>query len=224
MKYIQSTLLLGLTILFIFAIGTTNIFNFQIDIKNKNGHMVYAQQMMMGSPGGGGGQFGMESQQPQEPGEYISGSIASIQNGKNNKPEWLLSGAWNSAVVDLDKEKHNLNQIPPNVITGDDNKLIAAMFQASFDMILLNGSSLHTHNINNFTLSQIPNNNENNNYVINGTATISMKDGPVNDVPISINVLDNNVISIWTDPSKINNHFGNTPIYGQILQDIVIKK
>ena len=51
-----------------------------------------------------------------------------------------------------------------------------------------------------------------------------MKDIPVNDVPISIKTLNNNVISIWTDPVKINDHFGNTPIYGLIDQDIVIKK
>jgi hypothetical protein len=51
-----------------------------------------------------------------------------------------------------------------------------------------------------------------------------MKDGLVNDVPISIKALNNNVISILTDPLKINGHFGNTPIYGQIIQDIVIKK
>ena len=87
---------------------------------------------------------------------------------------------------------------------------------------MLNGSSFHNHNINNFKLSHISNNNQN--YVINGTATVGMKDGPVNDVPISIKTLNNNVISIWVDPVKINDYFGNTPIYGQIIQNIVIKK
>lgn len=51
-----------------------------------------------------------------------------------------------------------------------------------------------------------------------------MKDGPVNDVPISITILNNNLISIWTDQVKISDHFGKTSIYGEIMQDIVINK
>jgi hypothetical protein len=27
------------------------------------------------------------------------------------------------------------------------------------------------------------------------------------------------VISIWLDPSKVNNHFGNTPIYGTVMDE-----
>jgi hypothetical protein len=27
------------------------------------------------------------------------------------------------------------------------------------------------------------------------------------------------VISIWLDPSRIDNHFGNTPIYGIVMDD-----
>lgn len=209
-------LLLGL-------VATSQPFNnFQSLFGTNNSIMASAQ--MLGSSSGGDGFPGMEPQQPQEPGEYASGTIASIQNGINGQPEWLLSGVWSGAVIEVDKDQLlKLNQIPSNTITDKDNNTLAAMFQANFDMVMLNGSSLHTHNINEFTLSQISNDNDKS-IVVNGTATISMKEGPVNDVPISIKVLDNNVISIWIDPAKINDHFGNTPIYGQIVQDIVIKK
>jgi hypothetical protein len=61
-------------------------------------------------------------------------------------------------------------------------------------------------------------------YQVNGTATVTMKDAPVNDVPLSVKILNDNVISIWIDPTKVNNHFGNTPIFGLIQQNIVIKK
>jgi hypothetical protein len=87
-----------------------------------------------------------------------------------------------------------------------------SIFEANFDMVMLNRSSLHQHNIFNFTLSDISKTNDNN-PVVNGTATIIIKDNPINDVPISIKTLNNNIISIWTDQSKINDHFGNTPIY-----------
>jgi hypothetical protein len=51
-----------------------------------------------------------------------------------------------------------------------------------------------------------------------------MKEGPVKDVPISIKFLninpsiDSNVSSIWIDPTKTKNHFGNTPIYSIVLK------
>jgi hypothetical protein len=51
-----------------------------------------------------------------------------------------------------------------------------------------------------------------------------MKNGPVQSVPISIKILDGNVISIWADPTKLNNHFGNTPIFGTVTKDVIIKK
>jgi hypothetical protein len=90
-------------------------------------------------------------------------------------------------------------------------------------MVILNGSSLHKHSFYNFTLADISKLDDKN-YQANGTATVTMKDGPVNNVPISIKSMNNNVISIWIDPTKVNNHFGNTPIFGLIQQDIVIKK
>jgi hypothetical protein len=60
--------------------------------------------------------------------------------------------------------------------------------------------------------------------VFNGTATITMKNGPVNGVPVSVRAMDANVISIWIDPTKTDNHFGNTPIYGTIAKAVQIMK
>ena len=125
----------------------------------------------------------------------------------------------------MEKEEYKANTIPSNSINTntDDNNLPTAVFEANFDMVLLNGSALHKHSIYNFTVTDISKVDDKN-YQINGTATVTMKDGPVNNVPLSIKSMNNNVISIWVDPTKVNNHFGNTPIYGVILQDIVIKK
>jgi hypothetical protein len=215
--------LLGLSILLVLGIATTTTINnnFQSQFDNNNGIMVYAQQIM-GIPSGDG--FSTEPQQPQQPGEYAAGTIASIQNDKDGVPIWLLSGVWKGAITNIDKEETKADTLPSTSInTSSDNNLPIADFKANFEMVMLNGSSLHEHTIYNFTLSDISRTNDKN-YVFNGTATISMKDGPVNDVPISIKAFNNNVISIWIDPVKINNHFGNTPIYGQIIQDIVIKK
>ncbi len=201
------------------GIATTTINNSQFQLDNNNHFMAFAQQIME-MPAGG---FSTEPQQPQQPGEYTAGTIASIQNDKDGIPTWLLSGAWKGAIINIDKGETNSDTLPSTSINTNSDNLLASNFEANFEMVMLNGSSLHEHSIYNFTLSDISMTNDKNS-VFNGTATITMKDIPVNDVPISIKTLNNNVISIWTDPVKINDHFGNTPIYGQIIQDIVIKK
>jgi hypothetical protein len=229
---ITRSLRLGINTLLILGLTTTAINNSQSLFDNNNSFMVYAQELV-GIPSDG---FSMAPpQQPQQPGEYAGGTIASIQNDKNGIPTWLLSGAWNSAIISIEKEKSTANTIPSNSInTNTDNNLPTVVFEANFDMVLLNGSALHKHSIYNFTVTDISKVDDKN-YQVNGTATVTMKDGPVNKVPLSIKANNNNVISILVDPSKINNlprfipslglsHFGNTPIYGLINQDIVIKK
>ena len=81
----------------------------------------------------------------------------------------------------------------------------------------------HDHEIYDFTLSDIsmPNNSTT---VYNGTATITMRQGPVPNVPISIKTMDDNAVSIWADPTKINNHFGDTPISGTVAKLLKVDK
>ncbi len=165
----------------------------------------------------------MESQQPRQPGEYTAGRIVSIQNDKDGKSKWLLFGAWNGAKINIEKEESQVNTHTSTSINVNSNTLPIAVFEANFDKVMLNGASLHEHKIYIYILSHISMTKEKH-YTFNGTATITMKDGAVNDVPMSITTLNNNLISIWTDQVKINDHFGKTPRYGEIIQDIVIKK
>jgi hypothetical protein len=54
----------------------------------------------------------------------------------------------------------------------------------------------------------------------NGTATISFRPGflllvPfVTNVPVSIKLMGPSAMSVWINPIKTGEHFGNTPIYG----------
>ena len=107
--------------------------------------------------------------------------------------------------------------------TTNKTNLPTAMFNAVFNMVMLDGSAMHRHQISNFTLTSIsmP---DKKTVVYNGTATITMKEGPVNDVPISVRTLSDNAISIWVDSAKTMNHFGNTPIFGTITQEVLIRK
>jgi hypothetical protein len=94
---------------------------------------------------------------------------------------------------------------------------------SKFNMVMTNGSAMHDHEIYDFTLTDMsmPNNSTT---VFNGTATITMRQGPVSDVPVSIRAMENNAVSIWVEPTKIQNHFGNTPIFGTIEKLLEVVK
>jgi hypothetical protein len=150
-------------------------------------------------------------------GQYAAGTIASLQNDKDGKPAWILSGLWKGSLTNMTSTMSSANN------TTSKQNLPTATFNAVFKMVMLNGSALHKHQMSNFSLTSISMPNEKT-VVYNGTATITMKEGPVNDVPLSARTLNDNVISIWVDPAKTMNHFGNTPIYGTITQDVLVRK
>ena len=160
-----------------------------------------------------------------KPGHYAAGTISSIQNDESGNPAWILSGYWKASMTeDKSGEKGNQSSSASNstsAMGGDMSK--NGKFVASFDMVMTNGSALHHHQLDNFTLTvmSMP---DNNTAVFNGTSTITMKDGPVSNVPTSVTAMGNNVVSIYLDPTAINNHFGDTPIYGTITKSVKIIK
>ena len=79
---------------------------------------------------------------------------------------------------------------------------------------MLDGSAMHKHAISNFSLNDISS--EGNTTSYKGTVTITLKEGPVKEVPIEIKVMNNHVITLSLDATKTKNHFGDTPIYGII--------
>ena len=169
-------------------------------------------------PGGISGQSGTL-----QPGLHASGTIASLQNDKDGKPAWIVSGLWRGSLTNMTSAAMMSSSSANNTTTTSKNNLPTATFNSVFNMAMLNGSALHKHQISNFTLTgmSMP---DKKIVVYNGTATITMKEGPVNDVPISIRTLSDNIISIWLDPAKTMNHFGNTPIYGTITQEVLVRK
>ena len=156
-----------------------------------------------------------------KPGEYAAGTIASLQNDKNGKPVWIVSGFWKGSLTNLTSPMSSSNSSISNTTTN--KNLPTATFDAIFNMVMVNGTAMHKHQISNFTLTSISMPNEKT-VVSNGTATITMKEGPVNAVPVSVRTIDDNVIVIMPDLGKTKDHFGNTPIYGTITEDVRIKK
>jgi hypothetical protein len=127
----------------------------------------------------------------------LKGSLTSLQNDPtDNSTQWIVSG-----VFKMDNINNTATSAAPTTLN------------ASFYMMKTDGTSPHKHQIYDFKLIGQPSINSNST-VYNGTSTVTMKDGPVQDVPTRIALLDGNAISIWADPSKVNNHFGNTQIFG----------
>jgi hypothetical protein len=126
-----------------------------------------------------------------------NGTISSIQNGPDGKPTWKVSGTWN---IVYQKSKS------------------FETFNASFDMMKLDGSSAHKHTITaTLTSADFKLNGKISTRIYSGTATVSMKEGPVSNVPIVIKLSSDNSMSIMLDPVKTKGHFGNTSIQGKIL-------
>jgi hypothetical protein len=146
-------------------------------------------------------------------GSYAFGTIASLQNDENGNPIWIVSGLYKASLS-------MNNKTQDGAATGS---LPNATLNSKFNMVMTNGSAMHDHKIYDFTLTDMsmPNNSTT---VFNGTATITMRQGPVPDVPLSIKAMDNNAVSIWVDPTKIQNHFGNTPIFGTIEKLLEVEK
>jgi hypothetical protein len=141
-------------------------------------------------------------------GEYKFGTISSIQNDENGIPAWVLFGHWKGNLAS--------NQ---SLIQGQGNETLGGeSFDTQFEMVRLNGSAGHTHTVTNFVVSNASQAN-NSTMIFNGTATASMREGPVTDIPSSITITGDKVISILLDPSRVSNHYGNTPIYGLVMDD-----
>ena len=127
------------------------------------------------------------------------GAVSSIQNNEQGKPSWILSGHWITDIIN--KTTDSFNQTNP------------AKFDSWIYMVMLDGTAMHKHSISNFSLNDASNQDNATSY--SGTVTVTLKDGPVEQVPIEIKVWNNHVIDLSLD-AKTNNHFGDTQIYGII--------
>jgi hypothetical protein len=122
----------------------------------------------------------------------LKGSLTSIQDDNpNDNTDWIVGGVY---------RMENLNSSSPT-------------FNASFYMVKTDGNATHNHDVYDFVLAGEPIS-SGNSTVFNGTSTVTMREGPVTEVPTTITVLGDSAISIQFDPSKTNNHFGNSAIYG----------
>lgn len=129
--------------------------------------------------------------------DSLKGAVTSIQNdATDNITSWIVSGVF---------RMDNMNNTTTTATSPT--------FNATFYMMEIDGTASHKHELYDLQLIGQPSTNGNST-IFNGTSTVTMKDGPVKDVSTSITLMDDSAVSIWLDPSKVNNHFGDTLIYG----------
>jgi hypothetical protein len=123
-------------------------------------------------------------------GNTKAGVFNYTQTDSSGNTTWINSGNWSMT---------GINSSSPSLT-------------AIIEMAKPNGTAGHEHEINDFKLVGSPVI-ENQTIHLNGTSTITMRDGPVTNEPTVI-ALSQEKIDIYFDPENINNHFENQSISG----------
>jgi len=130
----------------------------------------------------------------------LRGEIGSIKGAQQQLFAWSTAGDW---MMQLDGPL--IGRAEPQVES----------FNATVHMVRLDGNILHEHEISNFTQNSVSQTGDAVT-TFNGTFSVSMREGIVNDVPGYIQ-FTGDLVSIWLDPVVLENHFGPTPIQGMVL-------
>lgn len=130
----------------------------------------------------------------------LNGEIGSIQGAQQQLFAWSTAGDW---MMQLDGPL--IGRAEPQVQS----------FNATIHMVRLDGNVLHEHEISNFTQHSVSHTGDAIT-TFNGTFSVSMREGIVNDVPGYIQ-FTGDLVSIWLNPTVLENHFGPTPIQGMVL-------
>jgi hypothetical protein len=213
----KTTLKAAVTVLTAFAI-IGGIFGISAPVMaqiQNGGNTATTPDMSMGMGGGGD----MMSMMHEMMANHKWGMISSIQNDEQGQPAWIVAGHW---MMEMGSQNSTQNDTATSDTTGRISNI--AEFDATLHMVMLNGSAMHDHEISSFTQTgDTTFDSGTNSTTITGTATVTMRDGPVPNVPITIEIAQDKVIAITPDPATLENHFGNTPIYGLLVSPEMIQ-
>jgi hypothetical protein len=136
----------------------------------------------------------------------MMGVIASMQLDENGNPAWITAGHW------------NLESDAPLVGGGASNETEPHISNFSATLYMVkneDGRDFHQHEVSNFKQASVTHQGANST-TVNGTFTITLQQGPVDNVNGYIHVI-NDKIELWVDPVATDNHFGPTTITGMVL-------
>ena len=163
------------------------------------GNTATTPDMSMGVGGGGD----MMSMMHEMMANHKWGMISSIQNDEQGQPAWIVAGHW---MMEMGSQNSTQNDTATSDATGRISNI--AGFNAMLHMVMLNGSAMHDHEISGFTQTgDATFDSGMNSTTITGTATVTMRESPVPNVPTTIEIAQDKVIAITPDPAALENHF-----------------
>lgn len=127
------------------------------------------------------------------------GQISSVQLEEGN-PSWIQSGIWVMRVLP----------------SGAESELPSVQLVARFAMVMPDGNAMHSHTVYGFNVENYTANEEGTSHTFEGTATVTMREGPVSGVPMNITISNNAVLAMQIGPEMIDSHFGEGPVYGML--------
>jgi hypothetical protein len=145
----------------------------------------------------------------------MSSSPAGLNNAyASSQPQALLLSGRIASIQTYDSGE-------PFMLSGD-IRLIAASsgisrVTSTFTMVKIDGEDYHKMILKDFKLTDIGHN------TIVGTIDVYGKHGDsapfivANDAPVTIDILNDVVFAINIDKDAVHGHFGNNPIYGEVL-------
>lgn len=126
------------------------------------------------------------------------GVLSSVQTDPSGN-EWLVYGPWRMVLIPA----------------ADDAQSPDMRFTSGLTMVMKDGTAKHRHQIYDFQLTEWSA--DETSVTFEGTATITQRDGPVEDIPVTIKIMNDSVIEFSIDTDVID-HFGESPIYGIVLR------
>src|SRR5918992_1036120 len=143
-------------------------------------------------------------------------AIASI--GLRGEAEQVAFGSIEDSAMTNDSATMTAETAPDVSLVGSDVQTEPQVnnFNATLYMVSnADGTALHPHQVSDFVQTAVLHEGPNST-TVNGTFTITLEEGPVENVNGYIHVIDDK-IEFWIDPAATGNHFGPTTITGMVL-------
>lgn len=121
----------------------------------------------------------------------LKGQVANVQL-EGGQPSWIQSGYWVLRINSQD----------------------SISFIAKINMVKPDGTAMHTHKISDLSVED--HSIEGNVHSITGAVTIMTGDDIVDNVPVTIKIVNDAVLAVTIGPEGVNGHFGDKPIYGTV--------
>jgi hypothetical protein len=134
---------------------------------------------------------------------------------------WIQGGLWDLLIKNA-TVNNNSNIIHNNNTSEKPN--ITANFNANFTMIKPDGSLSHSHNINNFTSTNVIF--AGNDIIVTGVANIHSNVGlEFKQVPITVHLMGKRVLGLMINVEKTNGHFASSnEMFGTLISGIGLKE